>query len=402
MVRLSGLLSLSLVASLACVESVVAPGLCPEFCPEAEFEVVDSIVNGSVVRDSSFRGYVAAHRASTVQIVGPGLSFDSRAVIKFIPFPDRVRPIPGDSTTAAVLAIDSFTVNLPLVRGNVGSGGVQMALHRLPVSVDTSVSYANLTPNFADSTLIASTAVEEGQETDSLVVTLPTTAFPSLAADDGEIALGVRISVGDSSFINIASQRAGSGAALTRYFKVDSAGVVIDRLDVRRPSLTTLVQDGGAGTAPGTLSVGGVPSARAIVRIEGLEEIFALGDIILATLELVPSEPIVGAPGDSLILIGSPVLADFGRKSPIIETDVDSLSRGGVVVAVGSADTIRVDVTAIVRSWDLDPDLTRTIMLLSRSEGSSFAEARFFSSESAALKPALRVTYVPSVGLGSL
>ena len=396
--RIASLSTLSLI-TLGCVESVAAPGSCPEFCPEANFSVVDSVIPGSVVRDSSFRGYVASHNAAEVQIVGPDAEIESRVLITFVRFPGRIRPIATDTTTVPITAVDSFAVKLEVDRARVPSGGVDLALHRLPVTIDSTATFSSLVPNFEDSSLVGTISITGDLTSDNVSLVLPTSAFPTFDADDRQAAIGVRISRGDSSFVSLSTQLVGAGPELTRFFKIDSSGVTIERSDARRAGFTSSIQSSVLPPTSGTLEVGGLPSARAIIRADQIEDLLTSNEIIRATLELIPSEPVRGAPGDTLTVRVAPVAADFGSKSPLVDTVVDSLSRGGGVAAIGSMDTIHVDMTALVRAWTLNSELPRTIMLVAIPEGTSLAELRFFSSGSATGKPAIRLTYVPPVGL---
>ncbi len=395
--RIASLSTLSLI-TLGCVESVAAPGTCPEFCPEANFTVVDSVIPGSVVRDSSFRGYVASHNAGEVQIVGPDAEIESRVLITFVGFPTRIRPI-ATATTVPITAVDSFAVKLEVDRARISSGGVDLALHRLPVTIDSTATFSSLVPNYEDSSLVGTISITGDLTSESVSLVLPTSAFPTFDADDRQAAIGVRISRGDSSFVSLFTQLTGAGPELTRFFQIDSSDVTIERSDTRRAGFTSSIQSRVLPPTSGTLEVGGLPSARAIIRADQIEDFLSSNEIIRATLELIPSQPVPGAPGDTLTVRVAPVAADFGRKSPLVDTVVDSLIRGGGVAAIGSMDTINVDMTAVVRAWALDSELPRTIMLVAIPEGTSLAELRFFSSGSATGKPAIRLTYIPPVGL---
>ena len=78
---------------------------------------------------------------------------------------------------------------------------------------------------------------------------------------------------------------------------------------------------------------------------------------------------------------------------------------------VGRPDTVQIEVTNILRRWQVDTTLPRTMILEQQSvphspgflfpgflnEGSTLAEARFYSSRAALQRPRLRITYIPRI-----
>ncbi|HEX9394917.1 MAG TPA: hypothetical protein VF923_09700, partial [Gemmatimonadales bacterium] len=73
-----------------------------------------------------------------------------------------------------------------------------------------------------------------------------------------------------------------------------------------------------------------------------------------------------------------------------------------------ATDTVRFEVLPLVRLWQADTTAPQAIMLVLRSrgdlgtmfEGGTLAEMRFYSSRNPALRPALRITYIPRFAFG--
>ena len=65
--------------------------------------------------------------------------------------------------------------------------------------------------------------------------------------------------------------------------------------------------------------------------------------------------------------------------------------------SAGTTDTVRVDVTNILRAWRGDTTLPRMIVLRAAPEAGGWSELRFWSSATAAMSPRLQITYVPPV-----
>jgi hypothetical protein len=141
--------------------------------------------------------------------------------------------------------------------------------------------------------------------------------------------------------------------------------------------------------------VGGIPSARTIVRVAIPPKILDSSDVVRATLLMVLDGPVLGGPGDSVTVRTFAVRADVGLKSPLFGVGQDSVTRGVADLPVGSADTMRIDITRIVIPWQNDSSVARSILLGLAPEASSLGEVRLRSSQSTAGAPAIHITYVP-------
>ena len=69
-------------------------------------------------------------------------------------------------------------------------------------------------------------------------------------------------------------------------------------------------------------------------------------------------------------------------------------------VKIGQTDTVRIDLTRLLRVWASDTTATTAVMLRVVPEGGTFAEIRFQPSGNTALRPALQLTYVPRFPFG--
>ena len=118
-------------------------------------------------------------------------------------------------------------------------------------------------------------------------------------------------------------------------------------------------------------------------------------DVVRATAIFVPVGPVPGSPADSFTIETRPVQTDLGAKSPL--TLVPS---GSVVVHPGSTDTVRIELTDLVRLWAIDTTQATIFFLRMQPEATSFSEIRFYSSRAAAFRPALHLTYVKRFPFG--
>lgn len=387
-------LSLLVPMVVSCKEDLTAPGSCPDFCPSTLITVIDTIVLGSIVRDSSFRGYVRPNRASTLQVSRDQAGLLSRAVVRFLPLSERIVLVAGDTVGEPIVAVDSFRLEIVIDRFPE-LAGLEIGLHRLPASVDTLVTLSEVEPFFDDSTLIGTIPLPDTLEAgDPVSATLASDAFPTLDQDERVAAVGVTLRAPSAGFVNVRAIRGGGGATLTRFMKVDSAGAeVVERSEARVAELNSVVFPSPPDPVDDELAVGGAPSSRSILRVDLPSSIVDSATVVRATLILVPSRPVIGAPVDSITVQTEPLAADFGPKSPIIATAVPGL--GAAKVAVGATDTVRIDISHIVDRWSRDPSAPRSFMIRVAPEAAGMGEFRFNSSRMPTGAPSLHLTYIP-------
>ena len=384
-------------AALACEQVITAPGACPEFCPVAQIEMVDSLLTGVIEQDTSFQGYVPAQAAILMQVATDG-GRESRALVRFRRFGDAV-PI-TTTATAPVAELDSFRLDFIVTRRSADVSGLGITVYRIPTSIDSLTTFDAVAPFFDDSLIVGVVPVPEPDSTgsDTISTVIPAAAFPTFVEDAREITIGLAIRSTTPLFATLGTDDGVRGAGITRFVKADSApGQLRPVSDFRTVDFDTFVHTDPAPLQPATLTVGGTPSTRSFMRFNIPSFVIDSSEVLGAKLLLVPVEPVLGAPGDTFNLIANALSADFGPKSPLLIV-LDS-SAIGIPVAVGTSDTISLNITSIVRSWQNNPDQVRTLVLRLRTEAATFAELRVGSSQRIGAEPSLRVTYVPPFSL---
>lgn len=400
MARRPALLSSVCVAAcavLACQQTITAPGACPEFCPTTQIEMVDSLLIGVIDQDTSHQGYVPAHTAILMQVATGG-GQESRVLLRFRRFGDAI-PI-TTTATAPVVERDSFRLDLIVTRRSADVSGLGITVYRIPTSIDSLTTFDAVAPFFDDSLIVGVVLVPEPDSTgsDTISTVLLAAAFPTFVEDAREITIGLAIRSTTPLFATLGTEDGVRGAGITRFVKADSAdGQLTPASDFRAVAFDTFVHTDPAPPQPATLTVGGTPSTRSFLRLNIPSFVIDSSQVLGAKLLLVPVEPVLGAPGDTFNLIANALSADFGPKSPLLIA-LDS-SAIGIPVAVGTSDTIALDITSILRRWQNNPDQVRTLVLRLRTEAATFAELRVGSSQRVGAAPSLRVTYVPPFSL---
>ena len=415
---LGGVLAAAVAA--ACVERMTAPGSCPDYCPAGQLTIIDTLLATSILRDSTFRGYVLAHQSAVMLAANlPGL-VDSRAIFRFAGIGQRFPIKLNDTTTGAIDAADSARLTFYITRRDSAAHDLTVHLYRLPIAIDTTTTFATLAGQFTDSlrtvnldSLIAKPGRRDPTTGDSIQVdTTNHRLFVSLkldssqaryvVADSGKVAYGLRVSA--DSLASVALGKGDLGPLLRWFTVVDSLGTPVKRPDsthvgpsARGTPLATFVFSPPAPPRDSTLAVGGVPSARSILRVAFPRAIRDSGQIVRGTLILVPAVPARGVPADSFVIEAHTVFADFGAKSPIV---VDATRTDTTVIHVGATDTTKIEITNLLKFWQTDTTLATTIVLKAKYEAQAFSEIRFYPSRAAAYRPALRITYVPRYPFG--
>lgn len=421
-----------LLIAAACTEQATAPGDCPNFCPGGSIVIQDSIFTAIIERDSSFRGYVQGYQAEAMTAADlPGVQ--SRAIFVLSTMITRVAPRPGDTATVPI-AVDSSRLRVTMVRRNRATTNLWLKLYSIPITTDSTTSFASLDPNFTappiDSVnvdsllarpLITDTATlriwGDTIQTDSaghtlitadsariltLFFELDTLQAPFVVADSGRVGFGVRVTADSLASAAFGTTASGSNTPTLLWFyhytipdTLSTPDSVVQANGIRVPQFDSFVFDPPLAPLDSNLAVGGVPSARSLLRVALPAFLRDSFDIVRATVILVPVAAVPGSPADSFTVQAHPIQTDLGAKSPL------SLGPGGsVVVHPGSADTVRIELTDLVRLWAVDTAAATAFILGQDPEATSFTEIRFYSSRTPALRPALHLTYVKRFPFG--
>jgi hypothetical protein len=425
--RLGVVLAVAAAAAAACTEQVTAPGQCPNYCPTRRLTMVDTVLRGNIVKDSAHRGYVLPHRATVLLAANlPGV-VESRPMWRFTTIGPRLVILATDTTQGTIEHADSARLFFYITRYDTLERGQSVRVYRLPVTIDTTTTFAMLDPGpFADSlvrTLPLDSLLARPGRRDSItrsVIHVDTLAGDSIvvdtlhrilvslkldssqaryvAADTGKVAYGIRLAAADSLASWIVGKDA-LGATLQWYLVADSLGVPVKRTApaVRGTTLATFVFNPPAAPLDSTLAVGGVPAARSVLRLTLSRPIRDSVQILRGTLLLVPAVAARGARVDSFFVQARTVFADFGAKSPLV---IDLTHVDSTLIHVGATDTVRIEITNLLQLWQTDSTKPTTLVLSAKSEGSELGEIRFYPSAAAAYRPTLHLTYLQRYPFG--
>jgi len=386
---------LAALVSLGCQERLTAPADCPALCPGGSPEVFDEVISPIIGADSSFRGYVQP-ASSAALLVSNGLGgFETRAIMRFARRRDSVTV----RDTARTYTIDSVAFGLNLVARDTTLPGLKILLYRLPISIDTTTTYAAVDPAFVPGNLIRTIDVSDTLKRGTIRTVFSGAGLDSVLippADTGVLALGIRIDSPGTTGTRLGSSAGGTGAVFFTYatLNVPDTGTAKLRTFSSTPTFNSFVTPPQPVPDTTLLVVGGEPSSRALLRFELPQHIRDSATIVRATLELTPVVPISGLPTDPARLQAKSVLADLGAKSPVSSAfgrvPVDTLDPGTTSVSLEAVRLVELWLGATPRPSSL------VLSLAPDLEAASFSRPVFYSTRAAdsTVRPRLRISYL--------
>ena len=381
------------VVTVGCQERLTAPADCPELCPGGEARVFDTVLTPLANSDSTYTGYIARTAAGAL-LVSNGLpASEDRAVYRFNARPDSI----AVRDTLRPYVVDSALLSINLVARDTTVNGLKLYLYRIDPAVDIDDTFGSITQQLVPTAIIDSVLVADSL-TSGLVQTVLRGADVAKVAlpvgTGGVLAVGVAMAADQPTGARIGSSASGTGATFISYVTLDvpDTGTVRNQSLTRSPAFNASFTEAPLVPDPAFLTIGGEPSSRALLRFDLPEPIEDSATIVRATLELVPRSPMLGLPADPALLQAKALLADLGAKSPVT-TDERFISAD--TLAVGGSDTVRLDMTPIVRLWQASTERPEAVFLSLLPEAGSFTRPVFGSTRSGTVgAPRLRITYL--------
>lgn len=382
----------ALVLGLAgCTEEFTTPGSCPQTCPGGGIVIRDTVIEATFAGDSTFTGYVMAGQGTGLLVSTDEPADQYLAAVRFGTLPDSVRI--SDSLYA--FTIDSVAISLGVLTRDPAATGLALQLYRAPATIDSGVTFADLDAMVTPATFMDSMAVPDTLQSGSLRAVFAGADLLKVAippGDSGVLAMTVALTADSTTGLEIGNIGAATFLpTITWYISVPAVDSTKQPSPIRRvPTFATFREENPPVLDPDLLQVGQTPSSRFIVRFDVPDSVLVGVQILRAELMLTPSQPIAGVPGFGTTITARGVLSDQGAKSPLVP-----LLSYATAVTIGSADTVRMEVIELVRTWQVPENPPAQAFFISlQPEGSSFTFPVFASTRSASGAPRLRVTYV--------
>lgn len=378
-----------LLGALGCEETLTVPGGCPEFCPGGRPQLRDTVIVATPGSDSTFTGY--AGRAEVLSLLVADAQ-DGVAARAWYQFPPR-----ADSLTVAdslrPYTVDSIALQVTLLARDTTVKDLRLRFHAVPLGYDTTATLEQLTAAMTAASLIDSVSVADTLKSGAVRLVLKGETIARLvipAADSGRLAIGVSVGAARATGVRLGSILGGGPASFVTYGRVNVPDTAQQRQTITLTSETSGYAATGVSAVedPDLLYVGRVPTARGLVRFDVPRRILDSADIVRATLELTPFQPLTGLVGDPTLLEARAITADIGAKS----TPAFALRTATTLPPSGTA-PVAIDLLAIVLNWRGASTLPQALLVSMSPEGSSFHQPVFGTTRKGEA-PRLRITYL--------
>jgi hypothetical protein len=380
----------ALLLVAGCQERLASPAECPDLCPGGYTIYTDTLfaLPGG---DSAAVGYLRAGQGSSLRVSWQFPVSEDRAVYKFTRRTDSLS-INGKNRA---YTIDSLALELSLLYRDSTVHGLTLYLYRLPVSLDSTTTFAAIDGAFSPATVVDSFLVDDSVVTKRLRVVYTgsdTSKLSIPAADSAVLALGVQIRAAQGTGIRIGGAGAGSAApSFINYVTVPNSDTsTVNRIVTPSIQFNTFVSQASPSLDPDLLTVGGAPSARSLIRFPWSTRLKDSATLIRASLQLIPAVPTTGLNGDTAQVLARPILADFGAKSPAVTSTSFTTA---LPVLPGVSDTLELEIRSQLNSWQGSKPVPPAITLQLFPEVSSFSRFTFGSSRTPGKVPRIVVTY---------
>ena len=403
-------LVIAAVTAAACTESLDGGAACPSLCPSTAESFRDTIVD-AVVFDSSLGGYPALGLSPLILIANRPDTVVTSAIIRFDVLPTVFTANRGTSVDS-ITAVDSVYLRFPLdSTGRRGTRPVTLEVYDVDTMASDSVTSV-VRSLFRPDRRIGSLLFTPSAIGDSIRIPFSKTVLAAKIAAKGRLRLGVRIR-GGSGQLRALAFVAGAGAPTVVFDpstdttfapqQISPSTIVPNATaDVELSYSVYMISD-LASPPPGanTLVVGGFPAYRSYLRFNLPSLITDSSTIVRAEVLLTQQASTFGDARDSVGLLAlvpttTGLVTDLRRILDL--SAAGSFAGVDSTLMVPAATGVRaVNVLSLSRTWrTLPANVPRAIAFRIGLEGAQPAELRFFSSKApAALRPRLRITYLP-------
>jgi hypothetical protein len=417
--RRAGLLGIvaSTLAIAACSEQLEAGKSCPILCPEQAISLRDTIID-AVVGDTTVLGYPAIGNEVFLMLSSHGDTLDSRAIIRYDTITQTFTG--AAQTDSTITEVDSAELVMPIAPPDtLRKPTSPITIEAYDVDTAGTDTVASILGSlFRPDRFLGSRTFAPESILDTLRLPISTDTVLDRIKSGKKLRVGLRLLTRTGYDLRIGSSQAGLSVGLRIKASKDTAAspVIVtpisttptDQLFVSAPlSDFSIVLKGTTAGNPLFLSVGGAPSRRTFLRFNIPPRIIDSTTIVRASLLLTQSPNRAVDSKDSIYVfpvavLSSPTVTDVLSMLQFVgnagEFGLDSLN-----LVPGDSGVKSFEIVGLTRVWKNQSEtvVQRAIVLLSGTEGQRPAQIDFFSSRApAAVRPRLRITYVPAINYG--
>jgi hypothetical protein len=422
--RRGGLVLAALLAlvTASCAEKLEAGKSCPLLCPEGALELRDTLIE-AISFDTTVAGLPSIGDESYLLLASHGDTIDTRVIVRYDTLPQTYHIGTVDST---ITHVDSAYLRAAIVRDTSHKPAAPITIQLYDISsetdtvrtrVDTAV--AGLLPLFRPDRLVGSRTFAPESLTDTLQLPISNTVVLRHVTNGLPLRVGLRLVSTKPADLAFLSTQNSSGISLVFRASLDTTAtpVTVGPLSHSPSDVTFLagglsdyviVAKGSLPTPLTLLSVGGAPPRRVYLRFNIPSAIVDSSTIVRATLQLTQRPTPNGVnradsmPVFPVAVLAAPTVTDVFTALQFLAPPL-AFGLGSLAMVPGDSGVKSIEIVSLVRTWrgvstDLNP---RVMALRTSAEWQKPGEITFFSTRaSPALRPKVRITYVPPTAYG--
>lgn len=401
----------------ACSEQVTSSLACPELCTDQSAMLRDTVLTGAVVLDTTFNGFPLLGETRDIALVARGDTADVRIIARFDTLPNRFVPLVPQADSL-ISMVDSASL---IFRVDTTFQKATAPVTIDAFDVDTTAADtvpATLLPLFRDDRLLGSATFAAADVKDTLRLPIDNVALLAKIRSGARLRIGLRLRAAQSQSLlvpgNVFAPRVRFRVSADTAIHPDtvflSSKTPVDDASISTSLLLYPLKAAGSLARPSTdrIAVGGIAGVRTYLRFDIPAIVLDSVQVIRASLQLTqrPSR-FAGGGQDTLTIFTQPVIAGDAV------TDVYTAAQFLGAPNSFPVDTLRLiprdsgekslEIINIVRAWRFVGTVRtpRALVLRVPEEGLRAGEVNFFSIDGpVALRPRLRLTYVPRRGFG--
>lgn len=403
----------------ACSDNLDAGKTCPLLCPEQAITLRDTTID-AVSSDTTVLGLPPIGSETFLMLASHGDTVETRAIIRFDTLQQTFTA--GNNADSTITKLDSAILVLPIAKPDSThrpSSSITLEVYDVDTAATDTVT-SILSSLFRADRFLGSKTFAPESLLDTLRIPISTDSVLARIDSGTHLRLGLRLVAPPANGydLRLGTTNGGNSANLHLRASTDTAAKPLDISPVSHTPIDqtflsgpladyTIVLKGQTTTPVTELAVGGIPSRRSLLRFNIPAHIVDSTTVVRASLLLTQTPNRRVDPHDSvyvfpLAILATPAVTDPGTLLRFVSSagfvGLDSLTMAPADSGVRS-----FEIVGLVRTWKGQSETVspRAVGLLSGAEAQLPAEIDFFSTEAPpAVRPRLRITYVPQTSFG--
>ena len=406
-------------AVAACSEKLDAGKSCPLLCPEQAITLHDTTID-AVLGDTTVLGLPPIGSETFLMLASHGDTVETRAIIRFDTLQQSFTNANNLDTT--ITKLDSAVLVLPIAKPDSAhrpSSPVTIEVYDVDTAATDTVASV-LGSLFRPDRFLGSKTFAPESLVDTLRVPISPDSVLTRIDSGTHLRLGLRLVTPPANGydIRIGTTAGGNAASLRLRASLDTSikPLTISPVSNTPPNQVflsgpladyTIVLRGQTSTPPTEIAVGGIPSRRSLLRFNIPAYIVDSTTIVRASLLLTQTPNRRVDLHDSVYVFPLAILATPAVTDPAtllrFVSSAGFLGLDSLRMAPADSGVRSFEIVGLVRTWKNQTATVaqRALGMLSGAEAQLPAEIDFFSTEAPpAVRPRLRITYVPQTSFG--